>query len=321
MGSQLFGPLNRRTAVKVGYIDQDKGFVDGLTVAEANEHASKDPGTTFIFKSGDNVLRYLNINEVNALTEQDTKRGARTSTANGAGSGSNGCAGVNQKVVVGPPNIILKGGGGIGALGNPIVGEDGSILAVDVVRTGHGYTFPPIVTAKDDGNYGNGAVLRAVLGELVITDDDELAIQSADGSVSYGLNFRNDGSIRGYNLRNDGSIRGYRGTNKAQLFQHYDRAYDYEEYILTIEDPIPAGTLWGPNGEDLGEFDPVAVMGGGDPILEEVQEFEDIVRALEGGWFNTRKYKPSKSTSNDPNVSGSSASKFKVKQKKRQRRY
>ena len=208
-----------------------------------------------------------------------------------------------KKVVVGPPNIILKGGGGIGALGNPIVGEDGSILAVDVVRTGHGYTFPPIVTAKDDGNYGNGAVLRAVLGELVITDDDELAIQSANGSVSYGLNFRNDGSIRGYNLRNDGSIRGYRGTNKAQLFQHYDRADDYEEYILTIES-IPAGTLWGPNGEDLGEFDPVAVMGGGDPILEEVQEFEDIVRALEGGWFNTRKYKPSKITSNDPKVSG-----------------
>ena len=231
MGSQLFGPLNRRTAVKVGYIDKDKGFVEGLTVAEANEHASKDPGTTFIFKSGDNILRYLNINEVNALTEQDTKRGARTSTANGAGSGSNGCAGVNQKVTVGPPNIILKGGGGIGALGNPIVGADGSILAVDVVRTGHGYTFPPIVTAKDDGNYGNGAVLRAVLGELVIIDD-ELAIQSEDGSVSYGLNFRNDGSIRGY-----------RGTNKAQLFQHYDRADDYEEYILTIKDPIPAGTI------------------------------------------------------------------------------
>ena len=104
MGSQVFGPLNRRTAVKVGYIDKDKGFVGGLTMDEANEHASKDPGTTFIFKSGDNVLRYLNINEVNALTEQDTKRGADTS-ANGAGSGSNGCPGVNQKVTIGPPMI------------------------------------------------------------------------------------------------------------------------------------------------------------------------------------------------------------------------
>ena len=293
MGSQLFGPLNRRTAIKVGYIDKDKGFVAGLTVAEANELASKDPGTTFIFKTGDNVLRYLNINEVNALTEQDTKRGSRTSTANGAGSGSNGCAGVNQKVTIGPPNIIMKGGGGVGALGNPIVGEDGTILAVDVVRTGHGYTFPPIVSAKDDGNYGNGAVLRAVLGELVIINEDELAIQSEDGSISYGLNFRNDGSIRGY-----------RGTNKTQLFQHYDRADDYEEYILTLDDPIPAGTLWGPNGEDLGEFDPIAVMGGSDPILEQVQEFEDIVRALEGGFFHTRKYKPSKISSNNPKVGG-----------------
>ena len=70
---------------------------------EANEHASKDPGTTFIFKSGDNVLRYLNINEVNALTEQDTKRGADTSTANGAGAGSNGCPESIQKVTIGPP--------------------------------------------------------------------------------------------------------------------------------------------------------------------------------------------------------------------------
>ena len=49
----------------------------------------------------------------------------------------------------------------------------------------------------------------------------------------------------------------------------------------------------GPNGEDLGGFDPVSVMGGGDPILQS-WEFEDIVRALEGGFFHTRKYKPSK---------------------------
>ena len=205
---------------------------------------------------------------------------------------------------------MLKGGGGIGALGNPIVGADGSILAVDVVRTGHGYTFPPIVTAKDDGNYGNGAVLRAVLGELVIIDD-ELAINLLMDPLVMDVTFgSNLGSIRGFdggtggtggdpggggggglteggtdgtgtgtdggnggpgsgfNFRNDGSIRGYRGTNRAQLYQYYDRADDYEEYILTLEDPIPAGTLWGPNGEDLGEFDPVSVMGGGDPILQ-----------------------------------------------------
>ena len=64
MGSQLFGPLNRRTAIKVGYIDKDKGFVAGLTVAEANELASKDPGTTFIFKTGDNVLVLMDVREL-----------------------------------------------------------------------------------------------------------------------------------------------------------------------------------------------------------------------------------------------------------------
>ena len=114
----------------------------------------------------------------------------------------------------------------------------------------------------------------------------------------------NGGPGSGFNFRNDGSIRGYRGTNRAQLYQYYDRADDYEEYILTLEDPIPAGTLWGPNGEDLGEFDPVSVMGGGDPILQEVQEFEDIVRLLEGGFFHTRKYKPAKISSSEPKVGG-----------------
>ena len=146
MGSQLFGPLDQNTGVKVGYIDPKLGFVDGLSVSDANEHAKKDPGTTFIFKSGDNVLKYLNINEVNSLTEKDLLRT------------KDDCPGVNNKEKVGPPNISLKGGGGIGAVGNPIIGQDGSILAVDVVRTGHGYAFPPIVTAHDDSHAGNGAV-------------------------------------------------------------------------------------------------------------------------------------------------------------------
>ena len=67
----------------------------------------------------------------------------------------------NQKVTIGPPNIILKGGGGIGALGNPIVGADGSILQLMLfVQTW--IHLPPIVTAKDDGNYGNG--VRQSLG-------------------------------------------------------------------------------------------------------------------------------------------------------------
>ena len=278
MGSQLFGPLDKDSDIRVGYIDGDNGFVEGLSVCEANEIARKDPGTVFIFKSGDKVLQYLNINGVNSLTTDDVK-------------GSDNCAGINQKVKCGPPKIQITGGGGIGAVGNPIVGVDGSLLAVDIVRTGHGYAFPPQVTANDDCQYGAGSVLTAVLGELVI-EGEELVIRSP-GSVSYGLNFRRTGSIRGY-----------RGGSETYLYQYYDRPEDYEEYFLCDQEFISYGNLWGPNGEDLGEWKPTLYIGGRDPIAREVQEFQDDVRALEGGFFNTRKTKPSAIYSNDPTTTG-----------------
>lgn len=278
MGSQLFGPLDKDSDIRVGYIDGDNGFVEGLSVCEANEIARKDPGTVFIFKSGDKVLQYLNINGVNSLTTDDVK-------------GSDNCAGINQKVKCGPPKIQITGGGGIGAVGNPIVGIDGSLLAVDIVRTGHGYAFPPQVTANDDCQYGAGSVLTAVLGELVI-EGEELVIRSP-GSVSYGLNFRRTGSIRGY-----------RGGSESYLYQYYDRPEDYEEYFLCDQEFISYGNLWGPNGENLGEWKPTLYIGGRDPIAREVQEFQDDVRALEGGFFNTRKTKPSAIYSNDPTITG-----------------
>ena len=278
MGSQLFGPLSKDSDIRVGYIDGDNGFVEGLSVCEANEYARLNPGTVFIFKTGDKVLKYLNINEVNGLTTRDV-------------IDNEGCAGINQKVKCGPPKIEITGGGGIGAVGNPVVGADGSILAVDVIRTGHGYAFEPQVTARDDCDYGSGTVLRAVLGELVI-EGEELVIRS-EGSVSYGLNFRNTGSIRGY-----------RGGNETYLYQYYDRPDDYEEYFLCDDEVTPFGTIWGPRGENLGEWKPTVYIGGRDPIAREVQEFERDVRALEGGFFNTRKIRPSKISSSNPNVTG-----------------
>ena len=280
MGSQLFGPLNKDSDIRVGYINGDAGLVEGLSVCEANEVAQKDPGTVFIFKSGDNKLKYLNINEVNALTTDDVVNKKRS------------CAGVNQKVKVGPPKINIVGGGGVGAVGNPIIGTDGSLLAVDVVRTGHGYAFKPQVFASDDSDYGGGTVLTAVLGELTV-EGDELIIRSDEG-ISYGLNFRNNGSIRGY-----------RGGNETFIYQYYDRADDYEEYFLCDSTTIPYGRLFGPNGEDLGEWKPTSWIGGDDPILRDIQEFQRDVRAVEGGFFNTRKTKPSKITTSDKNVNGS----------------
>jgi hypothetical protein len=286
MGSQLFGPLNKDSDIRVGYIDSKNGFVEGISVCKANEIAQKDPGIVFIFKSGDNKLKYLNINEVNELTTNDVLNRKES------------CAGVNQKVKVGPPKIEIIGGGGVGAVGNPIIGRDGSLLAVDIVRTGNGYVFQPLVSANDESDYGGGAVLTAVLGELVVEGDDLVIV--SDASVTEGLTFTTTRTLKS----RTGTIRGYRGKNETFIYQYYDRADDYEEYFLCDSTLIPYGRLWGPNGEDLGEWKPTSFIGGSDPILRDVQEFQRDVRALEGGFFNTRKIKPSKISSSDQNVIG-----------------
>ena len=63
--------------------------------------------------------------------------------------------------------ILSFGGGGIGAEANPIFGKSGGIIAVDVVRGGHGYAYLPQVSARDDCDYGSGAVFMVELGETV----------------------------------------------------------------------------------------------------------------------------------------------------------
>jgi len=58
-------------AVRVGYIHPKKGYVSGLSVYAANTYAEANPGTQFIIANRDKV-RYININEVNNLTNNDT---------------------------------------------------------------------------------------------------------------------------------------------------------------------------------------------------------------------------------------------------------
>jgi len=58
-------------AVRVGYIDPKRGYVSGLSVYQANKYAERNPGTQFIITNRDKV-RYININEVNKLTNKDT---------------------------------------------------------------------------------------------------------------------------------------------------------------------------------------------------------------------------------------------------------
>ena len=67
----LFGP-STEDDIKVGYISTTRGYITGVGIRDANTYAKKDPGTKFILQNRD-YIKYLNINQVNALTPEVLK--------------------------------------------------------------------------------------------------------------------------------------------------------------------------------------------------------------------------------------------------------
>jgi hypothetical protein len=232
MPTNLFGPKSKDD-IRVGYISTDTGYVTGVTICEANSYAQQNPGTTFIFRNGNNNIKYLNINEVNKLTPDSL-----VSTANS-------CGGPQTVVECGIPTINFSGGGGVGALGNAVVGIDGAILAVDVIEGGFGYQYEPFVSAKDACQIGNGAVLTAVLGE------------------------------------------------SSETLETYDNEADFEEYEICPDTTVGYGRNWGPNGEDLGPWEPRTYSGmSEDPIRKEIEEYQKAVTLGKNPFWTTRKNTP-----------------------------
>ena len=176
MSFDLFGPATK-CDIRVGYISTDRGYVPSVGVHDANQYAKLNPGTTFIFTNRDKV-QYLNINQVNKLQPDDLL------PSNHAGEGG-GCVGItglnpegdNTKDIQGKSitdntgatleldttRVNFYGGGGVGVQANPIVGKDGSLLAIDVVHGGFGYQYPPIVDISDDRGVGSGVVAQALV--------------------------------------------------------------------------------------------------------------------------------------------------------------
>ena len=135
--------------IKVGYISETDGYVQNVSIADANSYAELNPETEFIFIDGDEKVRFLTINEVNALTPKNLLR-------------SDPCLTGDQPC--GPPKLKFFGGGGVGASANPVVDSSGNLIAVDLVSGGFGYNIPPQVQVIDPCKIGSGAVLQTILG-------------------------------------------------------------------------------------------------------------------------------------------------------------
>ena len=140
--------------IKVGYISETDGYIQNVSVSNANAYAELNPDTEFIFIDGDEKVRFLTISEVNALTPKNLRR-------------SDPCLTGDQPC--GPPTLKFFGGGGVGASANPVVDVNGNLIAVDLVSGGFGYKIPPQVQVIDPCNNGSGAVLQSILGTGALT--------------------------------------------------------------------------------------------------------------------------------------------------------
>ena len=151
----VFGSPTQKE-VSVGYISSVRGFVDGVSLCEANDYEKENPNTAFILRNRQSV-KYLGIDEVNALIPDDVESPAEGTPAEpcsgeGAVDFQHECSRV--------PQAHLYGGGGVGAFANPVIGTDGGLLTLDIVAPGFGYQYPPKVEVKDECGFGKGAVVR-----------------------------------------------------------------------------------------------------------------------------------------------------------------
>ena len=112
MSFNIFGSA-QKDSIRVGYISPDSGYVENITICEANRYAEKNPGTRFIFRTR-NFVKYLNINEVNELEPGNLVSGEET------------CSGIVIEKECGPAKVYFYGGGGVGAQANAIIGLDGA---------------------------------------------------------------------------------------------------------------------------------------------------------------------------------------------------
>ena len=267
----IFGDLKstKKSSIRVGYISSETGYVSDVTVLEANRYAKKNPGTAFIIENRDGV-RYLNINEVNKLDanfDLIVKNNSVDETCQpviGLKEIDKLLGKTSEKddnVDIDNPRIVITGGGGVGAMGNPVIvtrsddGEDeeSTLVAVDIIHKGFGYKYPPQARLVEDSGLMVEGVLRTHLCP----------------------------------------------PGQSQVI-NFDRKEDFEDYNIIEEDdqgnpiePVGFGRRYTPDAKDIGPWNPNTYVNLSDsPIQLEIEKYQEFLKNLEKPWWSTRKFAP-----------------------------
>ena len=97
-----------------------------MSIYEANLYAAKNPGTQFVIETREKV-RYLNINELNSFKFDKIDPCSELKPID-----------IDSSPCKDAP-IVNISGDGVGAQANVAIGNDGSIMSVDIIHGGFGY--------------------------------------------------------------------------------------------------------------------------------------------------------------------------------------
>ena len=176
------------------------------------------------------------------------------------------CAGKLQFKRSGKRDVYINfiGGGGVGALGNPVIGRDGSILAVDMIYNGFGYKYPPKVQVVYQCGGESSALVEAVLGK----DKSKERVEISEDYIEDLVVYENDDP--GYGKRYDASGEIEMGDWNPDLYIDQDHIVD----ITT-----------------RAQFD---------PIRAEIKKYQDYLKKKRDNWFTTRDDIPIRISSSVP---------------------
>lgn len=161
--SSALGGLTKIVNAGLGILDIISGALKFLSCEENN---ACNMSTEWSFWYGAKDTAQSLSSSFNKSIDSTLKNiftpGSNISYGSGNSISSNSCS--TGPVLCGPPTILITGGGGSGAKANAIISKSGSIIGVDIVSYGSGYTSTPTIQVIDNCGNGNGAVIAPLMG-------------------------------------------------------------------------------------------------------------------------------------------------------------